>query len=224
MRRTIIALIVISAIGLASPVDAVQRLEISGTACPRLGAKRAWQKSSFTCTSIGKRKVWIKLAKESATTTTVVQTGTFSNPIRKGSSGRDKDIEVVVSGSSWNAGDEVCAANFYNDGCTYDSNYDGLPDPNSNVHWVRIDLSLKNIGSKLVNVRMDYTYAVSLGGRLYGENDFVSSIDSINDVQFLPGSSVNTSFYVSVPKSVGTANLLFLIRPSGGNFTYFATQ
>lgn len=221
MRRSVIALIVIAAFVLASPVAAEQRLEISGTACPKLGAKRAWQKSKFICRSVGKRKVWVAVTKKS---TTVVQTGTFGNPIQKGRTAKDKDIEVIVLGSSWNAGADVCAANFYNDGCTYDSNYDGLPDPNSEVHWVRVDLSLKNIGNKLINVRMDYTYAVSLGGRLYGENDFVASIDSINEVQFLPGSSVNTSFYVSVPKSVGTANLLFLIRPFGGDFTYFATQ
>jgi hypothetical protein len=202
----------------------MQRPEISGTTCPKSGAQRTWKKSKFVCVALGKRRVWIQTVTSTTTTTTVVQAGTFSNPIRKGSIGRDKDIEVIVLGSSWNAGNEVCAANFYNDGCTYDSNFDGIADPNSTVHWVRVDLSLKNIGSKLINVRMDYTYAVSLGGRLYGENDFVASIDSINEVQFLPGSSVNTSFYVAVPKSVGTANLLFLIRPYGGNFAYFATQ
>lgn len=226
MRRNFIAAAIIAGLLNLSPsVDAMQRPEISRTTCPKSGAKRTWKKSKFVCTSIGKRKVWIAVAKNSATTTTVVQTGTFSNPIPKGSEARDKDVAVFVIGSNWNAGDEVCDANFYNDGCDsdYDSSTYGRLNPNSKVHWVRVDLSLKNIGSKLINVRMDYSYSVSVGGRLYGELQLLAGIDSINDVQFLPGSSVSTSFYVAVPKSVGTANLLFLIRPSGGNSTYFAT-
>ena len=225
MRRTFIATAIIAGLLNLSPsVDAMQRPKISGTTCPKSGAKRTWQKSSFVCTSVGKRKVWIAVAKKSATTTTVVESGTFSNPIPKGAGARDQNIEVFVLGSSWNVGADVCAANQFNNGCTRDSNYDGIPDPNSSSHWVRVDLSLKNIGSKLMDVSMDYTYAVSVAGRLYGENGYLASIDSINEVQFLPGSLVNTSFYAFVPKSVGTANLLFLIRPSGGDFTYFATQ
>jgi len=224
MRRAMIALLVLSAIGLASPVDAAQRLEISGTPCPRLGAYRSAQKSTFICTSKGKRKVWVKLGKESATTTTVVQKGSFSNPIQKGSSGKNNDIEIIVLGLSWNAGDEVCKANMFNDGCDMDSNNDGVVDPNSKNHWVRVDLYLKNIGNRLVDVRLDYTYAVSVAGRLYGESERVSSIDSINDVKFLPGSVVNTSFYAWVPKSVGTANVFFCIRPSGQSYSYFATS
>jgi len=224
MRRTIIALLVLSAIGLASPVDAAQRLEISGTPCPRLGAYRSAQKSTFICTSKGKRKVWVKLGKESATTTTVVQKGSFSNPIQKGLSGRDNDIEIIVLGLSWNASDEVCKANMFNDGCVIGSNYDGVVDPNSKSHWVRVDLNLKNIGNRLIDVRFDYNYAVSVAGRLYGESQVVASIDSINSVKFLPGSVVNTSFYASVPKSVGTANVLFAMRPSGQSYSYFATS
>jgi len=224
MRRAMIALLVLSAIGLASPVDAAQRLEISGTPCPRLGAYRSAQKSTFICTSKGKRKVWVKLGKESATTTTVVQKGTFSNPIQKGSSGKSNDMEIIVLGLSWNAGDEVCKANMFNDGCKTDSNYDGVVDPNSKNHWVRVDLNLKNIGNKLIDLPYNYTYAVSVAGRLYGETEFVASIDSINDVKFNPGSVVNTSFYASVPKSVGTANVLFAIRPLGQSYSYFATS
>ena len=139
---------------------------------------------------------------------------------------RGQTLEVTVLGSSWEVMDVVCQANMFNDGC--DSNYGSRTyrrgDPNSSTHWVRIDLQLKNITSGLLDVGRNYNWAVVIGGRVYGIDEYPTSVDSINDVQFLPGSVVRTAAYAPVPKSAGTLNLLFVLRLVGASdWAYFGT-
>jgi hypothetical protein len=231
MRRTIIALVVISAIGLASPVDAMQRPEISGTTCPKLGAQRKWKKAQFVCLSLGKRRVWMQTVAPTTTTTTIttsttIPSGSFDKPILKGSSASNQQIQVTVLGSVWNVMNVVCEGNMFNDGCDSDyfsSTYQN-GDPRSPIHWVRVDLELKNLGTQLIDVGREYSWGVVLSGRVYGVDEYPTGVDSIDAVQFLPGATVRTSAYAPVPKSLGTSNLMFIFRPSGNStWTYFGT-
>lgn len=230
MRRTIIALVVISALGLASPVEAMQRPEISGTTCPRLGAQRTWKKSMFVCLSLGKRRVWMQTVAPTTTTTTTTTTtipsGSFDRPILRGSPGSNQQIQITVLGAVWNVMDVVCEGNMFNDGCDSDyfsSTYE-RGDPRSPIHWVRVDVELKNLGTQLIDVGREYNWGVVLGGRVYGVDEYPTGVDSINDVQFLPGATVRASAYAPVPKSLGTSNLMFIFRPSGNStWTYFGT-
>jgi hypothetical protein len=114
--------------------------------------------------------------------------------------------------------DVVCQATMLNDGCDY-----RRADPNSSVHWVRVDIDLKNITNEIIDVERICDWAVAVGGRFYGFNDAPTGVDSIDDVLFVPGSTVRTSVYARVPKSAGTANLLLLLRLTGLDWTYFGT-
>jgi hypothetical protein len=139
---------------------------------------------------------------------------------------RGQTLEVTVLGSSWNVMDVVCQANMFNDGC--DSNFGSSTfrraDPNSSLHWVRVDVDFKNITNQLINMWRDYNWAVVIGGRIYGIDEYPVGVDSIREVQFLPGSIVRTSVYAPVPKAAGTADLLLVLRLVGvSDWAYFGT-
>lgn len=154
-------------------------------------------------------------ADDSNSTTTVdsvTPLGNLNSPFPKGLAVPVSTVEVTVLSSKWDVMNIICDSDIDNDGCDSDSssNNFGRPSSISSVHWVQVVLKLRNTTDQPIDVSSEFSWAISVKGRLYGINDFPWGLDSIQWLDSLQAEdSQITSVYMPVPKSVGTANTLF---------------
>jgi len=225
MKKIILAIILTFIF--PSPVYASKSPELAGRNCGRLGAVRTFQDSVYACISTRKKlKKWVLVGSPSTTTTTVVSYpyGSYQNPVLKNTAvlyslDNKPTLEITVHGSDFNVMEFVCLSNRFNDGC---DSYTRAPASYSPIRWVRVDLTVKNVSSGLIDMFWQYSWSAVLQGSHYGENKSASSINDLGDLEFLPGSQVTTSVYIQVYKSAGTLDLMFAFKQSGyGSWYYF---
>lgn len=211
--------------------SAISTPQISGKNCQKLGVVRVYQGSAYVCASIGKKsKKWVLVGNASTTTNTTTTTtvftypyGSYQNPVPKNtgvvySLDNKPVLEITVHGHDFNVFEFICSSNMFNDGC---DSYTRSPASYSPIRWVRVDLTIKNVSSGLIDMFWEYSWSAVLQGSHYGENRSAASVDDLGDVEFLPGSQITTSAYIQVLKSAGTNDLMFAFRNSGSSVWYY---
>jgi hypothetical protein len=227
MKR-IIAFLLSFIVLFSIPATANAKYEIAGRNCKTPGTFRTVGDATYFCASTSKRgKRWIFFSAVTTTTTTTIVSypyGSYQNPVQKGDLatyqvGGKSVLEITIHGSDFNVMNFVCLQNRFNDGCDSSTR---APASYSPDRWVRVDLTIKNVSTALIDVFWEYSWSAVLQGRHYGENNTPASIDELSDVEFLPGSQIKTSAYILVPKMAGAADLMFAFRHSSANtWAYF---
>lgn len=206
------------------PSSANAKYEIAGRNCKKLGSFRTVGDTTYVCVSVSKvRKTWIVFSVATTTTTTTTAAsaplGSFNNPVPLGMNVTyGNRLSMTVHGTNYDVMNFVCSSNMFNDGCDA---YSRSPDPASPYRWIRVDLTVQNVGTGLIDIFWEYSWSAVINGMHYGENKTPASIEELSDVEFLPGSTVTTSAYLLVPKTAGTSNFMFAFRSDGSSWSYF---
>ena len=181
--------------------------KIGGT-CKTIGAKKTIKKVKAVCAKKGKKKVWVKVVAKPAL-------GSISRPAPIGSEIKVGDFQVALQLVNNSVDAYICAENMFNDGCTIDSNFHGVPDPTSDKRWVELVFSATNKGANAVAFDPTDVGAV-VNGTVVWQGIFqpVAS-NRIKDLTVLPGGTATGSVYIQLAKN--TATSLFVLK--NGYFT-----
>lgn len=200
-----------------STASAFYNPEIAGRNCKKISATRVVGNNSYICATASKNtRKWVLVGP--------VQTpqnplGSYSNPVPLNMTVTyNNAMHITIHGSDFNVSEFVCLSNRFNDGC---DSYSRMPASYSPDRWVRVDLTVKNISTGPIDVFWEYGWSAVLNGTHYGEYTSAASVDDLGDLEFLPGAEVTTSVYILVPKSAGTAGLIFAFRHSTSAWSYF---
>jgi hypothetical protein len=229
MKR-IIAFLLSFIVLFSIPAAANAKYEIAGRNCKTPGTFRTIGDVTYFCVSTSKRgKRWTLFSVATTTTTTTTTTvsypyGSYQNPVQKGvlatyQVGGKPTLEITIHNSDFNVMNFICSSNMFNDGCDSSTR---APASYSPDRWVRVDLTIKNVSTALIDVFWEYSWSAVLQGRHYGEFNSAAGVDDLGDVDFLPGAQITTSVYILVPKMAGAADLMFAFRHTSVNtWAYF---
>lgn len=141
--------------------------------------------------------------------------GSFGNPAPRSTTIVAGKLQFRVDGSLQSVTKDVCANNGSRLGCTYDTNYNGIPDVHSEVSWQAITMTVSNLDKKIVNVgSLDRTFKIAQSNGQLRDAQYISMKDALNDdVQLIPGGSFTGRLYF-VSKNGTTFQDLLVLRDS----------
>lgn len=114
----------------------------------------------------------------------------------------------------------VCSENMFNEGCTTDDNYDGVPEADTGKRWVQIDMVMQNTSKK-----DEAPYLAEIGflhkGRVYWSGYFQPSTAlNPNSISLVSGGSSEVTYFIYLDSSV-PANIVAIKGDLFTNKAYY---
>ena len=200
------ALAIASLLLLGAGVPSVSAAVKAGSKCSKAGVTTGSGSNKLTCTK-GKRGLsWVKTPESTV--------GTARNPVPLGSKAKIGSLEYTISRINPNADAEICAGNAYNTGCTFDSNFNTIVDPNSKISWTAVEFQISNLGNDIAKPGGfdKQFYLVLANGQLLESELFVTWPANLYEVQVIPGGSGKGSVAFAIPKSGNAPSNLLVLR------------
>jgi hypothetical protein len=197
-----------------SPAANASTAKVGGT-CKSVGLTSGSGAKKLVCVKKGSKRVWA-LAPVPAPVI-----GSLQNPAPLGSTAKVGDFTVSVSSIQDNAGSAICAENFYNDGCTYDSKFNGIVDPASTGRWIRIIVQATNSGNTASDFSPGDVGFVSNGSVVW--NGYMQPVakDRISDLTILPSATATGSLYAYIQKGTNLEMLAVKQSAFSDGITFF---
>ncbi len=188
-----------------------------GAKCSTLKKKTTVGLKTYTCVKSGSKKVW-KL------TYTAPALGSVKRPVPLGTSFKIGNFKYTLNSYIDDASTYVCAENMFNDGCTYDDNYDGIPDPYGTTRWVQFNVTAENLGSNPEEPYIAEVGAV-VGGKLVSQGIFGPAVsDDLNDMTILPGFSDSGSLYLELDFGKYPSQMVLIPSAWDNKYYFFKLQ
>ncbi len=203
---------------LSSGIGATEAATVkAGGKCTTLNKKSTVGLKTYTCVKSGKKKVW-KL------TSTAPALGSAKRPVPVGTSLKIGNFKFTfneyVDDASW----YVCSENMFNDGCTYDDNYDGMPDPDATTRWVQFNVTATNMGDETEEPYIAEVGVVA-GGKLISQGIFGPTVsDDLGDIAIMPGFSDTGSLYVQLDISKDPSQMVLIPSAWDNKYYFFNVQ
>jgi hypothetical protein len=178
----------------------------AGQKCSKVGVVTGEGDKTLTCKKVKKKLKWVK------TPTNTI--GTARNPVPFGSKLKIGGLEYTIKAINNNADAEICKGNAFNEGCTFDSDFNTVVDPKSTVSWLTVEVSVTNTANEILKPSgfdINY-YLVLTNGQLLESELFVSFPASISEVQVIPGGTGSGQVAFPLPKSGNAPSNLLVIR------------
>lgn len=205
-----------------------QAVTKAGGSCSKAGVVSKANGKKYTCVLSGKKLIWnkgnvvtqvIPLSTPSPTPTPAASSkpklGSFSLPISSGSQFQIGKLTYSIYQVKFDVNAAVCAGNGFNGGCTYDSNFNSIVDPQAANTWVGVAISVSNQSNEILSPA-DFNksfYLVLPNGQLLQSSDFVSGYRPLlSDVQIIPGGSGSGDVLFAVPKTTTSLKTLLVLR------------
>jgi len=209
-RITIVALSLV--LGLAFPISANSASVVAkaGGVCSKLNQTSGTGAAKLTCKSVNKKLVWVK-------TPVTNPVGTMSNPVPMGSSLTVSDFSYRLDKIEFGMDAEICKSNSFNDGCTYDSNYDPIVDPNSTFNWAAVTVTAVNKSKVIAKPAALFMRTFSLvlpNGQLLGSEIFALGDNDFSQLQIIPGGTGSGRIFFQIPKTITNLKSILVIRDS----------
>lgn len=197
-----VSALLISGFGLPGASSAVK----AGSKCSKAGVTTGSGSKKLTCTKGKKGLSWAKTPESTV--------GTARNPVPLGSKAKIGSLEYTISRINSSADAEICAGNAYNTGCTFDSNFNSIVDPNSKISWTAVEFQISNLGNEIAKPGgfEKQFYLVLSNGQLLEAELFVTWPSNLYEVQVIPGGSGKGSVAFAIPKSGNAPSNLLVLR------------
>lgn len=229
MRKTLVSSLLIGLMLTFVSLPVSQAATKAGATCKKVGVTSSVGGKKYTCILSGKKLVWNK----GAVSTNVIPTGktpvtptpkptptaalgSFSLPIPSGTDFQIGKLKYRVNQVKFNVDSVVCAGNYYNGGCTVDSNFRGIVDPASTTTWVAVAFTILNQSADIQSLRFDTSfYLVLPNGQLLQNTDTVNGYPNrLDNVQLIPGGSGTGDVLFAVPKTAAVLKTMLVLRDS----------
>lgn len=96
----------------------------------------------------------------------------------------------------------ICAENMFNDGCTYDGNYNGIPDPSSKKRWVEFVFEVRNRSKDDLSPSMGDVGVLNKGKVTWQGLFQPSTDDNPQNITLIPRGKSRVSYYVFLDKKI----------------------
>ena len=238
-KASLVAVVTITlSLTFVSPGSAATK---AGGTCKTLGTSIIEGSKIFTCIKSGKKLVWSKGITIPGATVGAIPTqsqpsqsqsqptqsqpaptqsaapkppavATLNNPALAGAKTTVGKIAIRTEGSNNSVIADVCADNGARDGCTFDSKFNGIPDPKANVWWYAVRVTIFNLDSKIIDMgSLDRTFKIATDAGMLIDADFSSLDDNLLAFgQIVPSGSANGRFYFKIPSGTKVKSLLIL--------------
>ena len=208
MKRLAVFVICL-ALGIVNPSPSFAAAK-AGSACTKLNQTSGSGSAKLTCKTVNKKLVWVK-------TPASIPLGAMSNPVPMGTPLTVSDFSYRLDGIEFGLDAEICASNSFNDGCTYDENFDAIVDPDSDFNWAAVTVTAVNKSKVIAKPASLFVRTFSLvlpSGQLLGSEIFAFGDNDFSQLQVIPGGSGSGRIFFQIPKSITTLKSLLVIRDS----------
>jgi len=190
--------------------------------CAKAGQTSGSGSMKLTCKKVSGKLKWVstptgaKPAKSTKPTTPAApKVGTFSSPVPKATFANVGSFKYRFDSSANDITSLVCEANGFNEGCSYDSNYNKIIDPKAVGRWVSITVTAVNTGQEIARPAGFLTSfeLVLPNGKLLA--NYSTSIDEdLDAISLVPGVQASGVITFYLEKSISIPDLL-VVRDRG---------
>lgn len=180
----------------------------SGSSCKKINQTSGSGSNKFTCKKVNNKLVWVS-------TPAASPMGSALNPIPMGESFRVGEFTYRIDSIEFGLDKEICENNSFNEGCTFDNNFNAIVDPNSTIYWAGVTLTATNKSSEIAKPGSLYIKTFSLvlpSGQLLGSDIFAFGGNDFSEVQVIPGGSGTGKIFFQIPKTIKSLKSILVIR------------
>lgn len=174
-----------------------------GGSCSKLKSTTILGSKVLKCTKKGSKKVWVSAG---------TAYGTSRAPAPIGKAVKIEAANYTLTSVQEGIDSWICEENSFNDGCTWNDDFDIVVDPSSTKRWIRFNLDVTNPGSKIIEPYFG-DVGVVVNGKISWQGWMQPSVTGgISDLTILGGSSDSGAVYVQIAKSAQPTQLV--LRPN----------
>lgn len=213
MKVKILAVLAVTTLFL-SPLSA--QAATVNKSCKKAGLTAGTGGMKLTCKKISGKLKWVstpaaaKPAKSSPTPA-APKLGSFASPVPVGTFESVGVFKYRLDSSMNDITSEVCASNGFNEGCTYDSNFNSIVDSKGLGRWLSISVTAENTGQEIARpAKFSTSFELVLpSGKLLGNNSTGIETD-LEDVSLIPGGKATGVITFYLEKTIATPDLIVL--------------
>lgn len=198
-------------IGGATPAMAAK----AGGSCSKVNSTTVSGTKLLKCTKKGSKKVWVSAGIAYGTSAAPAPVGTA---VKIGTA--SFTLESVEEGiDAW-----ICDENSFNDGCTWDDDFNTVVDPAATKKWLRFNVDVENTGSSIYEPYFG-DVGVVVNGKITWQGWLQPTVSGgLDDLTVLSGTTDSGDLYVQVPK--GSSPTQLILRPNlfEKKFSFFKTK
>jgi hypothetical protein len=180
----------------------------AGSKCSKSGVTTGSGAAKMTCKKVNNKLVWVK-------TPAKPTLGSISLPVPNGGSLLIGGFEYKIMGIEFGLDKEICKTNPFNDGCTYDDQFNPIVDPKSNFNWAAVTISASNKSNTVSRPGslVSRTFSLVLpSGQLLKSEIFALGDNDFSQVEVIPGGTGVGRVFFQIPKSITSLKALIVIR------------
>jgi hypothetical protein len=143
--------------------------------------------------------------------------GTINNPVPMGSSLVVGGFSYRIDNIAFGLDEEICESNSFNEGCTYDSDFNSIVDPASKIYWAGVTMTAANKSNVIAKPAALFMKTFSLvlpNGQLLESEIFALGNNDFSQLQVIPGGSGSGRIFFQIPKTITSLKSLLVIRDS----------
>lgn len=218
MRSTLKAqsvLALVLAAGLAFSGSVAANAAAAGGTCTKLNSTTISGSKILKCTKKGSKKVWVSAG---------IAYGTSGAPAPIGKAIKIGSGNYTLTSVEEGIDEWICEENSFNNGCTWDDDFEVIVDPTSTKKWVRFNFDVSNAGSGILEPYFGDVGVVSKG-KISWQGWLQPTVDgAVDDLTILSGSMDSGALYVQVPKSLSYTQLVLRPNLFENSFYFFNTN
>jgi hypothetical protein len=208
MRKSIfVAISILIALAFLPNANAAVKV---GSPCTKEYSTSGSGALKLTCKKVNKKLVWTKTPVSNVL-------GTINNPVPMGSSLVVGGFSYRIDNIAFGLDEEICESNSFNEGCTYDSDFNSIVDPASKIYWAGVTMTAANKSNVIAKPAALFMKTFSLvlpNGQLLESEIFALGNNDFSQLQVIPGGSGSGRIFFQIPKTITSLKSLLVIRDS----------
>jgi len=180
----------------------------AGGSCAKANQTSGSGSAKLVCKKVNGKLVWTK----SVTTNPL---GSINNPVPSGGSLTVNGFSYKILGIEFGLDEEICETNPFNQGCTYDDDFNSIVDEDANFNWAAVTVSATNKTSSIGRPGSQFLRTFSLvmpNGQLLRSEIFALGDSDFGQVEVIPGGTGEGRIFFQIPKALKSLKSLIVIR------------
>lgn len=180
----------------------------AGDSCKKANQTTGSGNSKLICKKVSGKLVWTK-------SVVANPLGSMSNPVPSGGSLTVSGFSYKILGIEFGLDEEICDTNPFNQGCTYDDDFNSIVDEDANFNWAAVSVSATNKTNSIGRPGSQFLRTFSLvmpNGQLLRSEIFALGDSDFSQVEVIPGGTGEGRIFFQIPKTLKSLKSLIVIR------------
>lgn len=180
----------------------------AGGSCAKANQTSGSGSSKLVCKKVNGKLIWTK-------SVVANPLGSMNNPVPTGGSLTVNGFSYKILGIEFGLDEEICDTNPFNQGCTYDDDFNSIVDDGANFNWAAVTVSATNKTSSIGKPGSQFLRTFSLvmpNGQLLRSEIFALGDSDFGQVEVIPGGTGEGRIFFQIPKTLKSLKSLVVIR------------